>query len=83
MKKIALLCATTAFVLPSMAMAQSTGSIEVEEEANVVVTGNRTQDVNGISVPDTSKAQGVIGQEMIARQAPGQSILQSVNLVPA
>ena len=82
MKKIALLCATTAFAMPSMAFAQSTGSIAVEEEANVVVTGTRTRDVNGISVPDTAKAQGVLGQELIARQAPGQSILQTVNLVP-
>jgi iron complex outermembrane receptor protein len=82
MKKIALLCATTAFVMPGMAFAQSTGSIEVEEETNVVVTGTRTRDVNGISVPDSSKAQGVLGQELIARQSPGQSILQTVNLVP-
>ena len=82
MKKIALLCATTAFVMPSMALAQSTGSIAVEEDNNVVVTGNRTQNVNGIVVPDTTKAQGVLTQELIARQAPGQSILQTVNLIP-
>ena len=43
MKKIALLCATTAFVMPGMAFAQSTGTDrDVEEEANVVVTGTRT-----------------------------------------
>jgi iron complex outermembrane receptor protein len=82
MKKIALLCATTAFVMPSMALAQSTGSIAVEEDNNVVVTGNRTQNVNGIIVPDTTKAQGVLNQELIGRQAPGQSILQTVNLIP-
>ncbi|HST37226.1 MAG TPA: TonB-dependent receptor, partial [Allosphingosinicella sp.] len=82
MKKIALLCATTAFAMPSMAFAQSTGTITTEEETNVVVTGTRTRDVNGISVPDSAKAQGVIGQEFIARQTPGQSILQTVNLVP-
>ena len=82
MKKIALLCATTAFVLPSYAMAQSTGTIAAEEDTTVVVTGNRTRDVNGITVPDTAKAQGVLGQELIATQSPGQSILQTVNLVP-
>jgi iron complex outermembrane receptor protein len=82
MKKIALLCATTAFVLPGMAMAQSTGTIATEEDTTVVVTGNRTRDVNGITVPDTAKAQGVLGQELIQTQAPGQSILQTVNLVP-
>jgi len=82
MKKIALLCATTAFVMPGMALAQSTGSIEVEEEA-IVVTGTRTaQNVNGFSVPDTAKAQGAINSELIGRQAPGQSILQTVNLIP-
>src|SRR4051812_9824738 len=82
MKKNALLFATTAFVLPGMAMAQSTGTIATEEDNNVVVTGNRTRDVNGITVPDTAKAQGVLGQELIQTQAPGQSILQTVNLVP-
>ncbi|HYD12946.1 MAG TPA: TonB-dependent receptor [Allosphingosinicella sp.] len=82
MKKIALLCATTAFVLPGYAMAQSTGTIATEEDSTVVVTGNRTRDVNGITVPDTAKAQGVLGQELIQTQAPGQSILQTVNLVP-
>jgi iron complex outermembrane receptor protein len=82
MKKIALLCATTAFVLPGMAMAQSTGTITTEEDTTVVVTGNRTRDVNGITVPDTAKAQGVLGQELIQTQSPGQSILQTVNLVP-
>ncbi|HYI48511.1 MAG TPA: TonB-dependent receptor [Allosphingosinicella sp.] len=82
MKKFALLCATTAFVMPGMAMAQSTGTITTEEDTTVVVTGNRTRDVNGISVPDTAKAQGVLGQELITTQAPGQSILQTVNLVP-
>jgi iron complex outermembrane receptor protein len=82
MKKIALLCATTAFVLPGIAMAQSTGTITTEEETTVVVTGTRTRDVNGISIPDRPKAQGVLNSELIQRQAPGQSILQTVNLVP-
>lgn len=82
MKKIALLCATTAFVLPGMAMAQSTGTITTEEETTVVVTGTRARDVNGISIPDRPKAQGVLSSELIQRQAPGQSILQTINLVP-
>lgn len=82
MKKIALLCATTAFVLPGMAMAQSTGTITTEESTTVVVTGNRTRDINGISIPDRPKAQGVLSSEAIQRQSPGQSILQTVNLVP-
>ncbi|MEA3031348.1 MAG: iron complex outerrane recepter protein [Sphingomonadales bacterium] len=81
MKKIALLCASTAFVMPSMAWAQSTGSIAVEEEA-IVVTGTRNADVNGVTVPNTAKTQAVLNQEFIGRQSPGQSILNTVNLVP-
>ena len=82
MKKLALLCATTAFVMPGMAFAQSTGSIAVEEETNVVVTGTRTQDVNGVTIPNTAKSQAVLSSEFIQRQPAGQSILNTVNLVP-
>ena len=82
MKKLALLCATTAFVMPGMAFAQSTGSIAVEEETNVVVTGTRTRDVNGITVPNTTRSQTVLNSEFIQRQSAGQSILNTVNLVP-
>jgi iron complex outermembrane receptor protein len=81
MKKIALLCASTAFVMPTMAWAQSTGSIAVEEEA-IVVTGTRNADVNGVIVPNTAKTQAVLNQEFIGRQSAGQSILNTVNLVP-
>ena len=81
MKKIALLCATTAFVMPTMAFAQSTGSIEFEEE-EVVVTGTRTQNVGGIEVPDTSKTREVLGAEFIQRQTPGQSINETINNLP-
>ena len=82
MKKIALLCASTAFVMPGVAMAQSTGTITTDEPA-IVVTGTRTdRGVQGIVVPDTAKAQGVLNQTFISRQAPGQSILNTINLVP-
>jgi iron complex outermembrane receptor protein len=84
MKKFTLLCATTALAMPSMAFAQSTGSIEVEEEAEIVVTGSRTNDgVDGILVPDATKAKGVLTQEVIARQGAGQTILNTVNLLPS
>jgi iron complex outermembrane receptor protein len=81
MKKIALLCASTAFVMPSMAFAQSTGSIDFEEEA-IVVTGTRTTDVAGIQVPDTSKTREVLTSEFIQRQTPGQSINETINNLP-
>ena len=82
MKKIALLCATTAFVMPGVAFAQSTGTITTDEPA-IVVTGTRTdRGIQGVVVPNTAKAQGVLNQAFISRQAPGQSILNTVNLVP-
>ena len=83
MRKISLLCASTAFVLPGAAFAQSTGTIEVEESAEIVVTGTRTpQGVNGIVVPDTAKAQAALTQEQIQRQSAGQSILNTINIIP-
>lgn len=81
MNRITLLCATTALVLPTMAFAQSTGTVDFEEEA-IVVTGTRSQEVGGVITPDTSKARQVLTQETIARQNPGQTILDTINLVP-
>jgi iron complex outermembrane receptor protein len=83
MKKLTLLCASTALLMPATVFAQSTGSQEVENEEEIVVTGTRNQDgVEGIVVPDSTKARAVITQELIEHQAPGQSILQTINLVP-
>jgi iron complex outermembrane recepter protein len=81
-KKIILLC-STALVMPTAAFAQSTGTVTTEEEKEIVVTGTRTlQNVDGIAVPDTTKAKGLITQELIAKQSPGQTILNVVNLIP-
>jgi iron complex outermembrane recepter protein len=81
MTRIALLCATTALVLPASAFAQSTGTLEIEDE--IVVTAARTtQGVEGVVIPDTGKAQQVITETLIERQAPGQTILNVINLVP-
>jgi iron complex outermembrane recepter protein len=83
MKKIALLCATTAFVLPTMAFGQSTGSIDFEEEeTNVVVTGTRSSDVGGVELPDTSKTRAVLNSELIQRQTPGQTVNDIINQIP-
>ena len=82
MKKLILLCSTAAVFLPTAAFAQSTGTVVTEEEEEIVVTGARVQEVEGVRVPDTTKAQAVIGQELIAKQAPGQTILNTINLVP-
>jgi iron complex outermembrane recepter protein len=81
MKKLALLCASSALVMPGMALAQSTGSIEFEEEA-IVVTGARTTAVGGVEAPDTSKTREVLTSEFIQRQNPGQSINETINNLP-
>ncbi|MEA3065031.1 MAG: iron complex outerrane recepter protein [Sphingomonadales bacterium] len=81
MKKLSLFCATTALVMPAMAIAQSTGSQDFEEET-IVVTGNRTQEVGGVTAPDTTKAKAALTSEVIARQNPGQTILDTINLIP-
>jgi iron complex outermembrane receptor protein len=83
MRKLSLLCASSALFLPSLAFAQSTGSIEVEKEESIVVTGTRLNNgVEGIVVPDAAKAQAVLTQENISRQSAGQSILNTINIIP-
>jgi len=82
MKKLALLCATTAFVMPSLAFAQSTGTADFEEEANVVVTGTRNTSVAGVVVPDTTKTRAELDSTFIQRQTPGQSINETINQLP-
>ena len=67
-------------LLSTPAFAQSTGSQDFENE--IVVTGVSATDVAGITSPDTSKAKSVLGQEVIERQNPGQTILDTINLIP-
>ena len=50
----------------SAAFAQSTGSVDFEEEV-IVVSGSRSQDVAGIQAPDSTKAKAVLTQELIER----------------
>lgn len=67
------------------AFAQSTGSIEVDDEEveAIVVTGTRAeQGVNGVVVPDATKPRAVLTEEFIATQTAGQSILNTINQVP-
>jgi len=75
--------AFAALLIPASAFAQSTGTIDFEENEEVVVTGTRTQNgVNGIVVPDTTKTRGVLNQDFIQRQAPGQSVNDLINQLP-
>ena len=70
----------TAF-LAVPAFAQSTGSIDFEDNA-IVVTGLRANGVEGIELPDTPKASQVLTSEQIQRARPGQTINDIINLVP-
>ncbi len=79
MKKLIFLC-STAIVFPTVGFAQSTGSVDFEKE--IIVTGTRVQEVGGIQAPDAAKSKSVLTQEIIARQNPGQTILDTINLVP-
>ena len=67
--------------MPATAYAQSTGTVEAEKQA-IVITGSRARDVGGVQTPDTPKAKVVLTQEMISRQNPGQTILDTINMVP-
>ena len=70
--------------MPTAAFAQSTGTTTTEEDKEIVVTGTRAYTgVDGIVVPDTTKAKGLITQELIQKQSPGQTILNVVNLIPS
>lgn len=79
MKKFVLLCTTA--VLPTAAFAQSTGTATFEKDT-IVVTGNRIQNVGGVKITDTTKPRGVLTQEFIERQQPGQSINDMINYLP-
>jgi len=81
--------ATTALfsglILASAANAQSTGTTAAEATTldEVVVTGARgPREVGGAVAQSVDKTRSTITQELIARQNPGQTILQSLNLVP-
>ena len=67
--------------MPTAAFAQSTGSVDFEKET-IVVTGARTQDVGGVQTPDAPKAKVIITQELISRSGPGQTVLDTINIVP-
>jgi iron complex outermembrane recepter protein len=74
--------ASLALIMPGVAFAQSTGTIDAEEE--IVVTATKGDDgVQGVIVPDTPKARTILTQELIQTQAAGQSIISVLNVVPS
>jgi len=81
-KKTTLFLCSTAVLLPTTAYAQSTGTIETEKDT-IVITGTRAQKgIDGVVLQDSTKAKGLITQEYIAKQNPGQTLLNSINYIP-
>lgn len=80
------LCASTALatglLLSTQALAQSTATAILEE---LVVTGTKAQrNLDGAIVAEVvPKSRASITEELITRQAPGQTILDAINLLPA
>lgn len=71
---------TAAMAVP--AFAQSTGSVDFENDNVIIVSGARIEGVGGVEIPDTPKAKQVLSEEIIRRQRPGQTVNDIVNLVP-
>ena len=62
------------------AFAQSTGTQQIEE---IIVTGTRI-DLAGMMVAEREpKSRVAIDSEFLSHQAPGQTVLDSINLLPA
>jgi len=77
-----LLTASIVGLSATAAHAQSTGSVDFEE-TEIIVTGSATtRGVEGVIVPDTSKAKQILTQEQLARNNPGQTVLDSINIIP-
>lgn len=75
----------TGMIVAGAASAQSSGTTAAEATSveEVVVTGARGPRAIGPAVAQTvDKARSTIEQEVIGRQQPGQTILQTLNLVP-
>ncbi|MEO5774737.1 MAG: TonB-dependent receptor [Sphingomicrobium sp.] len=82
MKTLILLSTTAvACIIPTTAFAQSTGTVDFEKDT-IVVTGTRQRDVGGVQAPDAPKAKAVLTQEFISRSGPGQTVLDTINVVP-
>jgi iron complex outermembrane receptor protein len=78
------LCASTALasglMFAGVAMAQSSGTSVVEE---LVVTSAGQKSFDGAIMAETEpKSRASIGAEFIGRQVPGQSVLDTINLLP-
>lgn len=76
--------AFAALMIPASAYAQSTGSTEFanDAESEIVVTGTSANGIDGIVIPDGTKARQVLTNEQLMRDAGGNTLLDSLNIVP-
>jgi len=74
-------CSILALAIPGTALAQSAASSELEGDA-IIVSGSVTRDVEGILLPQTPRAKQVLTQEQLERNGPGQTVLDSINIIP-
>ena len=72
---------TASAMVAAPAAAQSTGSVDFDDNV-IIVSGARDTDVGGVDIPDSPKAKVQLDSELILRQAPGQTINDTLNLVP-
>jgi len=72
---------TASAMVAAPAAAQSTGSVDFDDSV-IIVSGARDTDVGGVDLPDSPKAKVQLESELILRQAPGQTINETLNLVP-
>lgn len=86
-KKLACLASTAlvgCLLSATSVMAQSTGTEAAEALEQVVVTASVQSGIAGeISKIEAPKSRVAISQEFIATQVPGQTILDSLNLLPS
>ena len=83
MNKFRILLAASAAISPfiaSSAFAQSSGTIDFDEP--IVITGSRLNGIDGIQLPDTSKAKGVLTQEVLSHGTVGNTVLDAINIIP-
>lgn len=87
MRKISMMAvaaSTGAMAIAAIAtpvFAQSTGSVEFEKVI-VVTGGKQAAPINGISIPVTPKAKEVLDQAYISTAQPGQSINDTISMIP-
>jgi iron complex outermembrane receptor protein len=74
-------CSILALALPAAAHAQSAASTELEGDA-IIVSGTVNRNVEGILMPNTPRAKQVLTQEQLERNGPGQTVLDSINIIP-